>query len=155
MIGRLSFCGPLGILLALIPVCTVSRHCDTFSSLSSCAQLDYGCVCACSCMGMCIGPSLFGGLDYWTHGKCLWRIKEQNFRTPKSLATLPTALQVVQFIQGQLRYVYRRASAIAIAVWCRPESQAERNEKVPVRYRPNAASGGWSYGRGLVHCRED
>ena len=38
------------------------------------------------------------GLDYWTHGKCLWRIKEQNFRTPKSLATLPTALQVVQFI---------------------------------------------------------
>ena len=22
------------------------------------------------------------------------------------------------------------------------------------RYRPNAASGGWSYGRGLVHCRE-
>ena len=25
---------------------------------------------------------------------------------------------------------------------------------VPVRYRPNAASGGWSYGRGLVHCRE-
>ena len=44
------------------------------------------------------------------------RIKEQNFRTPKSLATLPTALKVVQFIQGQLRYVYRRASAIAIAV---------------------------------------
>ena len=26
---------------------------------------------------------------------------------------------------------------------------------VPVRYRPNAASGGWSYGRGLVHCREN
>ena len=25
---------------------------------------------------------------------------------------------------------------------------------VPVRYRPNAASGGWSYGRGLVHCHE-
>ena len=23
-------------------------------------------------------------------------------------------------------------------------------EKVPVRYRPNAASGGWSYGRDLV-----
>ena len=66
-----------------------------------------------SCLG---GPSLFGGLDYWAHGKRLWRIKEQNFRTPKSLATLPTALQVVQFIQGQLRYVYRRASAIAIAV---------------------------------------
>ena len=28
-------------------------------------------------------------------------------------------------------------------------------QKVPVRYRPNAASGGWSYGRGLVHCREN
>ena len=26
-----------------------------------------------------------------------------------------------------------------------------RFRKVPVRYRPNAASGGWSYGRGLVH----
>ena len=26
--------------------------------------------------------------------------------------------------------------------------------KVPVRYRPNAASGGWSYGRGLVHFCE-
>ena len=25
---------------------------------------------------------------------------------------------------------------------------------VPVRYRPNAASGGWSYGRDLSHCRE-
>ena len=25
---------------------------------------------------------------------------------------------------------------------------------VPVRYRPNAASGGWSYGRDLCHCRE-
>ena len=25
--------------------------------------------------------------------------------------------------------------------------------KVPVRYRPNAASGGWSYGRDLYHCR--
>ena len=24
---------------------------------------------------------------------------------------------------------------------------------VPVRYRPNAASGGWSYGRDLCHCR--
>ena len=27
-------------------------------------------------------------------------------------------------------------------------------EKVPVRYRPNAASGGWGYGRDLVHCRD-
>ena len=26
-------------------------------------------------------------------------------------------------------------------------------QKVPVRYRPNAASGGWSYGRDHVHCR--
>ena len=25
---------------------------------------------------------------------------------------------------------------------------------VPVRYRPNAASGGWGYGRDLVHCRD-
>ena len=25
---------------------------------------------------------------------------------------------------------------------------------VPVRYRPNAASGRWSYGRDLRHCRE-
>ena len=62
------------------------------------------------------GPSLSGGLDYWTHGKCLWTIKEQNFKTPKSLATLPSVLQVVQFIQGQLRYVDRQASVIAIAV---------------------------------------
>ena len=29
-----------------------------------------------------------------------------------------------------------------------------RIQKVPVRYRPNAASGGWRYGRDLVHCRE-
>ena len=27
-------------------------------------------------------------------------------------------------------------------------------QKVPVRYRPNAASGGWGYGRDLVHCRD-
>ena len=27
---------------------------------------------------------------------------------------------------------------------------AEKNDKVPVRYRPNAASGGWGYGRDLV-----
>ena len=31
-----------------------SRHCYTFYSLSSLAQLDSGCVCACSCAGMCI-----------------------------------------------------------------------------------------------------
>ena len=71
MIGRLSFCGPLGILLALIPVCTVSRHCDTSSSLSSCAQLNYGCVCVCSCMGMCIvgvGVIKICGWDYDGHG---------------------------------------------------------------------------------------
>ena len=36
------------------------------------------------------------GLDYWTHRKCLRRIKEQDCRTPKSLATLATALQVAQ-----------------------------------------------------------
>ena len=28
------------------------------------------------------------------------------------------------------------------------------SDKVPVRYRPNAASGGWSYGRDLAHRRE-
>ena len=28
--------------------------------------------------------------------------------------------------------------------------RAAKIEKVPVRYRPNAASGGWSYGRDLV-----
>ena len=43
-----------GVLLALIIVCTFSRHCDTCSSLSSCAQLNSGCVCACNCVGMCI-----------------------------------------------------------------------------------------------------
>ena len=47
----IDFCGPLGILLVLILVYTVSRHCDTCSSLSSCAQLDSGCACACSCVG--------------------------------------------------------------------------------------------------------
>ena len=31
-----------------------SRHCYTCSSLSSVAQLDSDCVCACSCAGMCI-----------------------------------------------------------------------------------------------------
>ena len=31
-----------------------SRHCYTFYSLSSLAQLDSGCLCACSCAGMCI-----------------------------------------------------------------------------------------------------
>ena len=31
-----------------------SRHCYTCSSLSSVAQLDSGCVCACSCAVMCI-----------------------------------------------------------------------------------------------------
>ena len=39
--------------------------------------------------------------------------------------------------------------------WPLPKSKSKvRPKKVPVRYRPNAASGGWSYGRGLVHCRE-
>ena len=36
-----------------------------------------------------------------------------------------------------------------------PEESLSRSVsfgKVPVRYRPNAASGGWSYGRDLVHC---
>ena len=65
------------------------------------------------------------GLDYWTHGKCLWRIKEQNFRAPKSLATLSTALQVVQFIQGQLRYVYKRDSYRCV-VSVRVPDRAER-----------------------------
>ena len=41
-------------LLALTLVCTVSRHYDTCSSLSSCVQLDSGFVCACSCVGVCI-----------------------------------------------------------------------------------------------------
>ena len=33
MIGRLSFCGPLGILLGLIPVCTVSTVVLVLASL--------------------------------------------------------------------------------------------------------------------------
>ena len=54
MIGRFSSCGPLGVLLALVLVSTISRHSDICYRLSSCAQLDYGCVCACSCVVMCI-----------------------------------------------------------------------------------------------------
>ena len=34
------------------------------------------------------------------------------------------------------------------------EARGDNFAKVPVRYRPNAASGGRSYGRGLAHCRE-
>ena len=42
------------MLLASILAHTVSKHCDTSSSLSSCAQLDYSCVCACSSVGSTI-----------------------------------------------------------------------------------------------------
>ena len=42
------------LLLAFNTCMYFSRHCYTCSSLSSLAQLDSGCVCACSCAGMCI-----------------------------------------------------------------------------------------------------
>ena len=41
----------IGVLLALLLVCNVSTHCDTCSGLSSCAELDSGCLSAC---GLCV-----------------------------------------------------------------------------------------------------
>ena len=54
LIRRSSFCGLLGVLLLLIFICPVSRHHNSYSSFSCCAQVDSDCVCACSCVGMCI-----------------------------------------------------------------------------------------------------
>ena len=54
MIGRSSFCGPLGVLLVLILICTVSRTVILVLAFSSSAQVDSGCVCAGRCVGMCI-----------------------------------------------------------------------------------------------------
>ena len=48
----------------------------------------------------------------------------------------------------------RRKYTWEIREQTRTFAERGRLHKVPVRYRPNAASGGWSYGRGLVHCRE-
>ena len=54
MIWRSSFCWPLSVLLGIDTCMYFPRHCYTCSSLSSHAQLDSGCVYACSCAGMCI-----------------------------------------------------------------------------------------------------
>ena len=70
MIECSSFCGPLGILLVLILVWTVSRTVVLILAFSSCAHLDSGCVCACSCVGMriyvCESLKLRVGLRMWS-----------------------------------------------------------------------------------------
>ena len=54
VIWRSSFCWPHSVYIASIDTCMYfSRLCYTCSSLSSNAQLDSGCACAC-CAGMCI-----------------------------------------------------------------------------------------------------
>ena len=92
------------LLLAFNTCMYFSRHCYTCSSLSSLAQLDSGCVCACSCAGMCIYAcqSLKWAIPF---NKGTPPMDDRAFCLPwdKNFALIPLGQTVVY---GELRKIY-------------------------------------------------
>ena len=68
---------------------------------------------------------------------------------------LLTAHFVVLSVFAGVTPLDRAATCLSVTIAAkRVELELRDSLKVPVRYRPNAASGGWSYGRDLAHYRK-
>ena len=79
----------------------------------------------CTNTGQIMWPSLFGGLDYWTHGKCLRRIKEQNFRTP-SYTAYSLANCTIHTRAAEVRLQTSKRDSYRCVVSARVPGRAER-----------------------------
>ena len=131
VIEHSSLCGPLGILLAVLLVCTFSRQYDACCSLTSCAQLDsvyvlviaWG-VCIVQCVSLkFVGWSMVVSVTWqyfqrfagqWSPGNIVW-----NCRSESPLSQFLVSLAIVATMAVEFAvFLPRTKSFNVLATYC-------------------------------------